>query len=147
MPLTSPPQVPPAPDEDAVRRDAGEKVTGTARYAAEHTPPGCVHAVPVPATVARGRVTAVHADEILRRPGVHAVLSHTNAPRLGEPEDPTLALLQTDRVPHRGWYVALVVADTPENARAAADDLRIEYTAEEHDPGPPMRPSRPLRAR
>ncbi|MFB7545337.1 xanthine dehydrogenase family protein molybdopterin-binding subunit [Streptomyces zaomyceticus] len=138
MPLTSPPQFPPAPDEDpAVRRDAGEKVTGTARYAAEHTPPGCVHAVPVPATVARGRVTAVHADEILRRPGVHAVLSHTNAPRLGEPEDPTLALLQTDRVPHRGWYVALVVADTLENARAAADDLRIEYTAEEHDPGPP----------
>ncbi|MFD7962965.1 xanthine dehydrogenase family protein molybdopterin-binding subunit [Streptomyces zaomyceticus] len=138
MPLTSPPEVPPTPDEDpAVRRDAGEKVTGTARYAAEHTPPGCVHAVPVPATVARGRVTAVHADEILRRPGVHAVLSHTNAPRLGEPEDPTLALLQTDRVPHRGWYVALVVADTLENARAAADDLRIEYTAEEHDPGPP----------
>ncbi|MFD3533701.1 xanthine dehydrogenase family protein molybdopterin-binding subunit [Streptomyces sp. NPDC058664] len=134
---TPPPQAPPLSGADAVRRDARQKVTGTARYAAEHTPPGCVHAVPVPATVARGRVTAVHADEILRRPGVHAVLSHENAPRLGETEDPTLALLQDARVPHRGWYVALVVADTPENARAAADDLRIEYAAEDHDPGPP----------
>lgn len=128
---------PPVSSDPAVRRDAGQKVTGTARYAAEHTPPGCVHAVPVPTTVARGRVTAVHADDVLRRPGVHAVLSHTNAPRLGEAEDPTLTLLQTDRVPHRGWYVALVVADTPENARAAAEDLRIEYATEDHDPGPP----------
>ncbi|MFJ8663448.1 xanthine dehydrogenase family protein molybdopterin-binding subunit [Streptomyces sp. NPDC093795] len=119
-----------------VRRDARQKVTGQARYAADHTPPGCLHAVPVPATVARGTVTAVHADEILRRPGVHAVLSHHNAPRLGQADDPTLALLQDERVPHRGWYVAVVVADTPENARAAADELRIEYATEEHDPGP-----------
>ncbi|MFF1508496.1 xanthine dehydrogenase family protein molybdopterin-binding subunit [Streptomyces sp. NPDC058326] len=135
-----PPLAPSASDvdaADAVRRDARQKVTGTARYAAEHTPPGCVHAVPVPAAVARGRVTAVHADEVLRRPGVLAVLSHENAPRLGEAEDGTLALLQDDRVPHRGWYVALVVADTPENARAAADGLRIEYAEEDHDPGPP----------
>ncbi|MEU2549859.1 xanthine dehydrogenase family protein molybdopterin-binding subunit [Streptomyces roseolus] len=133
-----PPPTPsvPATGTDAERRDAWHKVTGTARYAAEHTPPGCLHAVPVPATIARGRVTAVHADEILRRPGVHAVLSHENAPRLAEADDPTLAVLQNDRVPHRGWYVALVVADTPENARAAADALRIEYAAEDHDAGP-----------
>ncbi|WP_435972384.1 xanthine dehydrogenase family protein molybdopterin-binding subunit [Streptomyces sp. Qhu_M48] len=137
MPPTPPPQAPPVSDADAVRRDARQKVTGTARYAAEHTPPGCLHAVPVPATVARGRIAAVHADEILRRPGVHAVLSHENAPRLGKAEDPTLALLQDERVPHRGWYVAVVVADSLENARAAADELRIEYVTEDHDPGPP----------
>ncbi|MGW1928806.1 xanthine dehydrogenase family protein molybdopterin-binding subunit [Streptomyces sp. NPDC001919] len=137
MPPHPPRPAPSAPDEDApARRDARQKVTGSARYAAEYTPHGCAHAVPVPATVARGRVTAVHADELLRRPGVHAVLSHVNAPRLGEADDPTLALLQTDRVPHRGWYVALVVADTLEEARAAADDLRIEYTVDEHDAGP-----------
>ncbi|MFE9045231.1 xanthine dehydrogenase family protein molybdopterin-binding subunit [Streptomyces sp. NPDC007818] len=133
-----PPPTPPAPatGTEAERRDAWDKVTGTARYAAEHAPPGCLHAAPVPATIARGRVIAVHADEILRRPGVHAVLSHENAPRLAEADDPTLAVLQNDRVPHRGWYVALVVADTPENARAAADALRVEYAAEDHDAGP-----------
>ncbi|ROQ26544.1 xanthine dehydrogenase molybdenum binding subunit apoprotein [Streptomyces sp. PanSC19] len=117
----------------AVRRDARQKVTGEARYAVDRTPPGCLHACPVPAAVARGRVTAVHADEVLRRPGVHAVLTHENAPRLGDADDPTLALLQEDRVPHRGWFVAVVVADTPENARAAADALRIDYAQSEHD--------------
>ncbi|MFE1346303.1 xanthine dehydrogenase family protein molybdopterin-binding subunit, partial [Streptomyces sp. NPDC058757] len=133
LPPTSPG---PAAGSDAVRREARQKAAGRARYAAEHTPPGCLHAAPVPATIARGRVTAVHADEILARPGVHAVLSHEDAPRLGDADDPTLALLQDDRVPHRGWYVALVVADTPENARAAADDLRVDYAPEEHDAGP-----------
>lgn len=118
---------------DAVRHEAREKVTGAARYAAEHTPPGCVYAWPVPATVARGRVTAVHADEVLALPGVRAVLSHENAPRLKEPDDPTLAVLQNARVPHRGWYVALVVADTLEKAIAAGEALRVEYASEEHD--------------
>ncbi|MFI8962701.1 xanthine dehydrogenase family protein molybdopterin-binding subunit [Streptomyces sp. NPDC053493] len=123
----------PEPPTAAVRRDARQKVTGEARYAADRLPPGCLHACPVPAAVARGRVTAVHADEVLRRPGVHAVLTHENAPRLGDADDPTLLLLQDDRVPHRGWYVAVVVADTLEHARAAADALRIDYAAEDHD--------------
>lgn len=117
----------------ATRREARDKVTGAARYAAEHTPPGCAYAWPVPATVARGRVTAVHADDALALPGVHAVLSHLNAPRLTEPDDATLALLQDARVPHRGWYIALVVADSLENARAAAAALRVEYDSDEHD--------------
>ncbi|MEV6396243.1 xanthine dehydrogenase family protein molybdopterin-binding subunit [Streptomyces sp. NPDC051907] len=116
-----------------VRREGRDKVTGAARYAAEHTPPGCVHAWPVPAAVARGRVAAVHADEALALPGVLAVLSHLNAPRLHAAGDATLMLLQDDRVPHRGWYVALVVADTLEGARAAAEVLRVEYESDDHD--------------
>lgn len=88
---------------------------------------------PVPATIARGRVDAVHADEVLALPGVHAVLTHHNAPRLKEPDDPILAVLQDGRVPHRGWPVALVVADTPEGARAGAEALRITYETDGHD--------------
>ncbi|MEC4020080.1 xanthine dehydrogenase family protein molybdopterin-binding subunit [Streptomyces sp. H27-D2] len=109
------------------------KVTGAARYAAEHTPPGTVYAWPVPATIARGRVTAVKADEALAEPGALAVLTHENAPRLGEPEDPILSVLQNDRVPHHGWHVALTVARTLESARAMAAALRVEYAPEEHD--------------
>ncbi|MCX4398930.1 xanthine dehydrogenase family protein molybdopterin-binding subunit [Streptomyces sp. NBC_00053] len=116
-----------------VRREGRDKVTGTARYAAEHTPPGCLYGRPVPATIARGRVDAVHADEVLALPGVHAVLTHHNAPRLKEPDDPILAVLQNGRVPHRGWPVALVVADTPEGARAGAEALRITYETDGHD--------------
>ncbi|MET9437277.1 xanthine dehydrogenase family protein molybdopterin-binding subunit [Streptomyces sp. NPDC006551] len=127
------PRAPTASGSAVPRLEAREKVTGAARYAAEHTPPGCAYAWPVPATVARGRVVAVHTDEALTLPGVHTVLTHTNAPRLGPSDDPTLALLQSDRVPHRGWYVALVVADSAENARAAAHALRVTYETEEHD--------------
>ncbi|MFJ8074294.1 xanthine dehydrogenase family protein molybdopterin-binding subunit [Streptomyces sp. NPDC096176] len=118
---------------DAVRREARDKVAGHARYAVEHTPSDCAYAWPVPAAIARGRVRAIGTAEVLDLPGVLAVLTHENAERLGKPDDPTLALLQDDRVPHRGWYVAVVVADTLENAREAAAALRVDYEAEEHD--------------
>ncbi|MEE1811180.1 xanthine dehydrogenase family protein molybdopterin-binding subunit [Streptomyces sp. BE133] len=126
-------QAPPPLGTPAARREGRDKVTGTARYAAEHTPPGCLYGWPVPATIARGRVSAVHTDEALALPGVHAVLSHDNAPRLKQPDDPILAVLQDDRVPHRGWYIALVVADTLDHARAGAEALRIAYETTEHD--------------
>ncbi|GAA3178482.1 MULTISPECIES: xanthine dehydrogenase family protein molybdopterin-binding subunit [Streptomyces] len=115
------------------RREGRAKVTGAARYAAEHAPPHRVHAWPVPATVARGRITAVDTADALALPGVHTVLTHENAPRLEPPEDPAVAVLQSPRVPHRGWYVALAVADSPETARAAAAAVRLTYEAEEHD--------------
>ncbi|MGZ3103035.1 xanthine dehydrogenase family protein molybdopterin-binding subunit [Streptomyces sp. H72] len=115
------------------RREGREKVTGTARYAAEHDAPGRAQAWPVPAAVARGRVTGVDAAAALALPGVLAVLTHENAPRLGQPEDPVLAVLQDARVPHRGWFVSLVVAETLEAARAGAAAVRITYEVEDHD--------------
>ncbi|MEU9554001.1 xanthine dehydrogenase family protein molybdopterin-binding subunit [Streptomyces fumanus] len=117
----------------AERREGREKVTGTARYAAEYDGPGRAHAWPVPATVARGRVTAVDAGPALALPGVLAVLTHENAPRLAEPDDPILAVLQNPRVPHRGWFVALVVAESLEAAREGADAVRVAYETEPHD--------------
>ncbi|MEU8551680.1 xanthine dehydrogenase family protein molybdopterin-binding subunit [Streptomyces roseoverticillatus] len=116
-----------------VRLEGREKVTGTARYAAEHTPPGTAYAWPVPAAVPRGRVVAVDAGAALAEPGAVAVLTHENAPRLKDTDDGTLLVLQNDRVPHRGWYVALAVADTPEAARAMAAAVRVSYAPEEHD--------------
>ncbi|WP_330281153.1 xanthine dehydrogenase family protein molybdopterin-binding subunit [Streptomyces sp. NBC_00588] len=115
------------------RREGLEKVTGSARYAAEHAPPRRVWAWPVPATVARGTVTAVDTAAAMEQPGVLTVLTHRNAPRLAEPDDATLAVLQNPRVPHRGWFVALVVAETLEDARAGADAVRVSYECEEHD--------------
>ncbi|MEU9030978.1 xanthine dehydrogenase family protein molybdopterin-binding subunit [Streptomyces sp. NPDC048383] len=117
----------------APRREGREKVTGAARYAAEHTPPGCAYAWPVPATVARGHVTAVDDTAAAALPGVIGVLTPFNAPRLSPSDDPTLQLLQDSRVPHRGWYVALAVADTLEGARAAASRVRVDYASEPHD--------------
>ncbi|MEU2288813.1 xanthine dehydrogenase family protein molybdopterin-binding subunit [Streptomyces sp. NPDC013178] len=117
----------------AERREGRDKVTGTARYAAEFPSSGGLFARPVPATVARGRVTGVDVSDALRLPGVVTVLTHENAPRLAEPDDPTLAVLQGPGVPHRGWFVALVVADSPEAARAGAAALHVSYAEEPHD--------------
>ncbi|MEV8566256.1 xanthine dehydrogenase family protein molybdopterin-binding subunit [Streptomyces sp. NPDC051322] len=117
----------------AERSEGREKVTGTARYAAEHTPADCAYAWPVAATVARGRVVAVDDSAALALPGVLAVLTPDSSPRLGDAGDATLAVLQDLEVPHRGWYVALAVAETLETARAAAEAVRIEYAAEPHD--------------
>ncbi|MEU8957708.1 xanthine dehydrogenase family protein molybdopterin-binding subunit [Streptomyces sp. NPDC048518] len=117
----------------AERREGPDKVTGTARYAAEHSPEGCAYAWPVPATVASGEVTALDDAAALALPGVVGVLSHLNAPRLAEPDDATLAVLQDAHVPHRGWYVALVVADSLEAAREGAAAVRVSYAEKAHD--------------
>ncbi|MFI8850512.1 xanthine dehydrogenase family protein molybdopterin-binding subunit [Streptomyces sp. NPDC053499] len=117
----------------ALRREGRAKVTGTARYAAEHTPPHCAYGWPVAAAVPRGSVTGIDDGEALALPGALAVLTHDNAPRLGEPDDPTLHLLQSPRVPHRGWYVALAVGETLETAREMARALRVSYAEEPHD--------------
>ncbi|MFF9623538.1 xanthine dehydrogenase family protein molybdopterin-binding subunit [Streptomyces griseosporeus] len=122
-----------APPSAPERREGPRKVTGSARYAAEHPSPGRLFARPVPAAVARGRVTGIDARAALETPGVVTVLTHENAPRLAEGDDPTLAVLQDDRVPHRGWFVALVVAETPEAARAGAAAVRVECSEEPHD--------------
>ncbi|MYX41720.1 molybdopterin-dependent oxidoreductase, partial [Streptomyces sp. SID89] len=117
----------------AERREGRLKVTGVARYAAEHPLPGRAQAWPVPAAIARGRVTAIDATAALAMPGVLAVLTHENAPRITEPDDPILAVLQNPDVPHRGWFVALVVAESLEAARAGAGAVRVEYAKEPFD--------------
>ncbi|MEU4659593.1 xanthine dehydrogenase family protein molybdopterin-binding subunit [Streptomyces sp. NPDC023723] len=117
----------------AERREGRDKVTGAARYAAESDESGRAHARPVPAAVARGRVTGVDAAPALALPGVLAVLTHENAPRLAAPDDPVLAVLQGPGVPHRGWPVALVVAESLEAARQGAAAVRVAYAAEPHD--------------
>ncbi|WP_055589204.1 xanthine dehydrogenase family protein molybdopterin-binding subunit [Peterkaempfera griseoplana] len=117
-----------------LRRVEGRaKATGTARYAVEHSAPGAAYAWPVPATVARGAVTAVHCADALAEPGALAVLTHENAPRLREPQDATLAVLQSPEIAHRGQVAALAVAETLEAARACAAAVRVEYAQLPHD--------------
>ncbi len=62
-----------------------------------------------------------------------AVISHDNAPRLGETDDGELLLFQSDTVHYRGQIVAAVVAETLEAAREGAATLRINYAARDHD--------------
>ncbi|MET7850651.1 xanthine dehydrogenase family protein molybdopterin-binding subunit [Streptomyces avermitilis] len=124
------------------RVEGRDKVTGAARYAGEIPYDELAHGWLVLSTVARGRVRTVESGPVLAMPGVLAVLHHGNAPRVttdyigivGRP-DPALGIFQDDRVPYVGWPVALVVAETSEQAREAAEALVVRYDEEPHDVG------------
>jgi len=121
------------------RVDGRAKVTGAALYAAEFNQPGQAYAVVVGASVGRGRVKRIDDAPVLRLPGVIAVISHLNAARLAYrphkgPIDPAIGerlhVLQDDAVRFHGQPVAVVVAETLDQAECAALALKIEYAAE-----------------
>jgi xanthine dehydrogenase YagR molybdenum-binding subunit len=118
------------------RVDGPLKVTGAATYAAEFAPAGMVHAALVGATVARGRIARVDADAALAAPGVLAVITHANVPPLGDlPERGVFRTedrvpLSDDRVHYAGQHVAVVVAETFEQARHGAALVRVDYEPE-----------------
>ncbi|WP_249690893.1 xanthine dehydrogenase family protein molybdopterin-binding subunit [Stappia sp. WLB 29] len=120
------------------RVDGRLKVTGGARYAADFNLDEHVYAVIVNATVGLGRIVSIDQAAATRLPGVIAVISHLNAPRLAyHPHkgaiDPAtgerLHVLQGDQVRFYGQPVAVVVADTLDQAERAAAALSITYAA------------------
>lgn len=109
------------------------KVTGAARYSGDIPLPAMAYGWAAQATIARGRVESVDTTAGLTMPGVIGVLTHENVPRLTPTGDGELLVLQDDRVHYRGQVVALIVARTLEQARAAAEALPVDYAAERHD--------------
>jgi xanthine dehydrogenase YagR molybdenum-binding subunit len=120
------------------RIDGPLKTTGTAEYAADFHFERLVHAVPVTATIASGRITKLDASAAEKMPGVLLVLHHGNIGKLyrtvpGD-QDATnsevRSALEDEIVRHWGQYVALVVAGTLEQATAAAAAVKVEYEKE-----------------
>src|SRR5204863_6151400 len=64
------------------RVDGRQKVTGGARYAAEFDVPNVAHGSIARSTIASGRITAIDSTAAEKAPGVIAVLTHLNAPKL-----------------------------------------------------------------
>src|SRR5436305_6135098 len=115
------------------RIDGPKKVTGTATYAYEHAVDEVTYAFPVQSTISKGRIVSVDASAAQAIPGVLTVLSHENAPRLQPQIEAELAVLQSNAVAYRGQFVALVVAETLEVARQAADTVVVHYEEQPHD--------------
>jgi xanthine dehydrogenase YagR molybdenum-binding subunit len=115
------------------RRDGPQKVMGTAPYAYEYRFDNPLYLFPVQSDVAKGRVRRIDASAAEGLPGVVAVLSHENAPRLADSSDRKLAVLQDSDVAFRGQYVAAVIAETLETARYAASLVRVSSDEEPHD--------------
>ena len=121
------------------RIDGPLKVTGHARYAAEHFEPGMLFGHVALATVATGRIIAMDVSAAERVPGVIRIYTHKNRPKAayrdskwkdavalpGHPFRP----LENDRVLFDGQPVAFVVAETPEAARDAAALIHVHYAA------------------
>lgn len=121
------------------RIDGPLKVTGTARFTSDHNLPGMLYAVPVGATIAKGRVTAIEASRARQMPGVRAIMKRGDLPPLsgitpsfadGLMVDETRPPFDDDIIRYYGQYVALAVADTFEQAKAAADAVAVSYAAE-----------------
>ncbi|HEX8005234.1 MAG TPA: xanthine dehydrogenase family protein molybdopterin-binding subunit [Trebonia sp.] len=117
------------------RIDGPAKVTGTATYASEWLVENPVYVYPLQAPIAAGRITAVDCSRASSEPGVVAVLTHQNAPRVASEQDRELAILQSGEVSYRGQIVGAVIAETSEAARSAAGLVRLEYEQRAHDVG------------
>lgn len=116
------------------RVDGRAKVTGAAIYAADQPVPVALHGFFVMSTVARGEVLRVDASAALAHPGVVAVLTHHDLPRLAVPPFPYVKRfipMQDAAVHHVGQPVAIVLATTLEQAQEGAALVVVDYRAEQ----------------
>ncbi len=126
----------------ASRIDGRAKVTGLAKYAAEHNLPGLAHGFVVSSTIAKGRIKRVHVADALAVDGVLDVFTHEHRPNLASsdekyedevaPPGAPFRPLYDDQIYFNGQPVALVVAVELEIARFAASLVRIEYEQQAH---------------
>jgi len=117
------------------RADGIPKVKGEFAYSSDLVAPGMLWGHTVRSPHAHARIVEIDVSEAVTMPGVHGVLTHEDVP--GEKtyglefrDQPVLAI---DRVRYFGEPVALVAAEHPEQARRAAERVRVAY-----EPLPPV---------
>jgi len=122
------------------RIDGPLKVSGQAAYTADFHFIGMRYAVPVCSTIAHGRIAALDTAPAESMPGVRLVLHRGNIDPLyrvqGASLDEARPPFDDDVIRYYGQYVALVVADTFEQATAAAAAVRVSYVAAEPNVDP-----------
>src|SRR5207342_3402911 len=128
------------------------KVTGEFAYASDLHADGMLWGHTLRSPHAHARIVELDILQALAMPGVHAVLTHDDVPGaktygLDFADQPVLAI---DRVRYLGEPVALVAAEHPEQARRAAERIRVDYEPLEPVSDPerateqePLHPDRP----
>jgi xanthine dehydrogenase YagR molybdenum-binding subunit len=114
------------------RIDGPLKTTGAARYASDYNFPGLVYAVPVRATIASGKIRRIDSSAAEAMPGVLLVMHHGNIMPLyrnasGGRNSESRPPFEDDTVYYWGQYIAVAVAETFEQAQAAAAAVKVEY--------------------
>jgi xanthine dehydrogenase YagR molybdenum-binding subunit len=121
------------------RVDGRLKVMGAARYAAEIPQDNIAHAVLIQSTIAKGRIKDIDTSEAETAPGVLAVITHRNAPKLNLKTDGSMVEgkpgedfvpLQSDEVFYDGQHIGVVVAETFEQAKHATSLVHVTYEEE-----------------
>jgi xanthine dehydrogenase YagR molybdenum-binding subunit len=112
------------------RIDGRFKTTGTATYAYEwHDPvPNAVYGYIVASAIAKGRIRAMDLTQAKAASGVLAVVTAENAGKLTKGNFNTAKLLGGPEIEHYHQAIAIVVAETFEQARTAAELVRVDYT-------------------
>ena len=130
----STPSAPSAVGREFARVDGPLKVSGTARYSSDRGFPGMLYAVPVCAGIGSGHLGAIDSQAAAAMPGVRKIYTRENigtfyrVPKTGHGiVDERRPPLEDDVIRYYGQYVALVVADTFEQATAAADKVKVSY--------------------
>jgi xanthine dehydrogenase YagR molybdenum-binding subunit len=119
------------------RLDGPLKVQGDARFAAEYVMEGMVYAALRYSTIARGRITTMDTAAAEAAAGVVLVMTHLNAPRMQPPPlfltgpkaagGANLPVMQDDSIHWNGEPVAIVLAETQEQADHAASLIEVAY--------------------
>src|SRR5215211_5093847 len=111
------------------RIDGPLKATGTAPYAYERhdVVPNPAYGYVVGSAIAKGRVVSIDLNAAKAAPGVIGIVTAENAGKLEKGERNTVKLLGGPEIDHYHQAIAIVVADTFEQARAAAELVRVDY--------------------
>ncbi|PJJ17497.1 xanthine dehydrogenase YagR molybdenum-binding subunit [Janthinobacterium sp. 67] len=115
------------------RIDGPLKTTGTAPYAYERNKaaPHAAYGHVVGAAIAKGRIASIDTSAARRAPGVLAVVTAESAGKLGKGKMNTATLLGGPEIEHYHQAIALVVAETFEQARSAAQLLDVKYVEQQ----------------
>ena len=125
--------------EPISRADGRLKVTGRAAYTADIPLADAGHAAIVHSTIANGRTVSIDTRTAEKAPGVLAIFTHRNMPRMNPMPKPWSHLhphgqgylpLQDDKIHYAGQPIALVVATTRDQAMHAVTLVAVEYQAE-----------------
>jgi xanthine dehydrogenase YagR molybdenum-binding subunit len=110
------------------RIDGPLKTTGTAPYAYEHHAlANTAYGYVLGSAIAKGRIASMDLNEAKAAPGVLAIVTAENAGKIGKGDMNTAKLLGGPEIEHYHQAVAVVVAETFEQARAAAALIRVDY--------------------
>lgn len=124
------------------RLEGTKKVSGIAKYAGEYNVPELLYGYVVNSSITKGKILQIHTDKAMAIPGVIKIFTHKNRPSLAwfdkawsdqdAPHGSPFRPLHDDEIKYNGQPIALVIAETFEQARQAAAMIKVDYDKDEN---------------